>query len=82
MPGDFCDWEPCLWLQKFVVGLMPKDRNINTVQVLAVVPVMKTTARVEPVKRVTFYYCPFCGTRLSENKEILEWIYKRRGPPS
>jgi len=82
MPGDFCDWGPCTWLQKFVTELMPKDRKEGTVQVLVIVPVAKTNPRVEPSKRVTFYYCPFCGTRLSENKEILDWIYKKRGPPS
>jgi len=82
MPGDFCDWAPCGWLQKFVTGLMPSDRVEGTVQILALVPASKTNARGEPAKRVTFYYCPFCGTRLSENKEILDWIQKRRGSPS
>ena len=80
--GDFCDWVPCVWLQEFVTQLMPKDRARGTVQILALVPPEKTNARTESVKRVTLYYCPFCGTRLSENPEILKWIQNRRGPPS
>lgn len=81
MAGDFCDWEPCSWLQKFVVNLLPKDRNEDSVQVIAVTATApaKPNGKVDHLKRVTFYYCPFCGTRLSGNKEILDWIYKKRG---
>lgn len=82
MPGDFCDWAPCSLLQKFVVELLPKNRREGTVEGFIVVPPMKANSRPEPPKRVTFYYCPFCGTRLSENKEILGWIQKRRGSPT
>lgn len=80
--ADYCDWEPCSWLQKFVISLLPRDRNDDTVQVDVIQRPSKINGRVEVSRRMTFYYCPFCGTRLYENKEVMEWIHKKRGPPS
>jgi hypothetical protein len=81
MAGDFCDWEPCSWLQKYVFSLLPKDRSADTVQVDALRRPLRVNGKAGEIRRVTFYYCPFCGTRLTGNKEILEWIQKKRGCP-
>ena len=78
MSGEFCDWEPCTWLQKYVFSLLPKDRSSDSVQVDALHRPHKANGKVGEIRRVTFYYCPFCGTRLTGNKEILEWIQKRK----
>lgn len=75
--AEFCDWEPCEFLGKFIISLLPVGRSARTVQALVVTA--KSSARGDPPKRVTFYYCPFCGTRIHENKEILDWIDKKRG---
>jgi hypothetical protein len=77
MSSEFCDWVPCSQLQRFVDQLAPKDRPSRSLQVLAYVP--KSNPRVEPLRRVTFYYCPFCGTRIEGNKEVLDWIDTRIG---
>lgn len=79
MAGEFCDWAPCMWLQRLLATMMPRDRAIDSVQVLVLGPPTKNSGRAGELKRVTLYYCPFCGTRLSENKEILEWIQNKRG---
>lgn len=79
MSGEFCDWEPCHWLQKFVMSMLPKDRTAFSVQADTLNVPLKSTDKTRTVKRVTFYYCPFCGTRLVGNKEILAWINKKRG---
>jgi hypothetical protein len=76
--GDFCDWEPCSWLQKFVLSLLPKDRDLDTVQVEAFHRPSRVNGKAGEIRRVTFYYCPFCGTRLTGNKEILEWIQRKK----
>ena len=80
--SDYCDWEPCEWLQKFVMTLLPKDRSEDSVQIDVTQKPSKLNGRVEQLRCVTFYYCPFCGTRLHENKEIMEWIQKKRGSPA
>lgn len=77
MPNEFCDWVPCDFLQKFIMSLMPGSRSPRTVQALVFHP--KNSPKGEPAKLVTFYYCPFCGTRIHENKEVLDWIDKKRG---
>lgn len=82
MSADFCDWEPCSWLQKYILGIMPKDRKADTIQGDMVQYPSKLNGRVVQVRRVTFHYCPFCGTRIFENKEILEWVDKKRGLPA
>jgi hypothetical protein len=58
---------------------MPKEVSPETVQMLTLTPPNKCKKKMAPVQRVTFYYCPFCGTRLSGNKEILEWVHKKQG---
>ena len=79
MTASYCDWEPCTWLQKFVTDLMPKDVSPDTVQIRTMTPLNRCKKKTAPVQTVTFYYCPFCGTRLSGNKEILEWVHRHQG---
>jgi hypothetical protein len=74
--ADYCDWDPCAFLQKLILDLMPNDRGADTVQVLTL---GQSKGSPLSLKRVTLYYCPFCGTRLHGNKEILSWAYRKRG---
>jgi hypothetical protein len=68
----YCDWEPCRLLQKFIRELATTPRSPATVQALVFAP--KTDMGKVPLRLLTFYYCPFCGTRLDKNEEILRWI--------
>ena len=80
MSSEFCDWVPCTSLQRLVDTLVPRDRPSRVIQLLVYVP--KTNPLKAPLKRVHFAYCPFCGTRIEGNKEVLDWIDKRIGEPS
>lgn len=71
---SFCDWEPCRLMQEFIKKYALPQRPPATVQSLICHP-RKTSI---PNRILTFYYCPFCGTRLHDNKEILEWISEGR----
>lgn len=72
MTHDFCDWEPCELLKQFVKRFALPRRDPTTVQALVFKP--GSDVFEEPMKITTFYYCPFCGTRMHNNREVLEWI--------
>ncbi len=70
----FCDWEPCPWLKKLVELGIPKGS-----QSIALVVNPKINRKTYPLPPFTLnlWYCPFCGVRIHDNKDILEWIAKR-----
>jgi hypothetical protein len=71
---EFCDWEPCGLLQEFIKKYALPLHPPATVQGVFV----PAAGKLAQPKILTFYYCPFCGTRLHNNKEILEWISEAR----
>ena len=82
----FCDREPCSWMKKFVAQFLIRNREkvtfkegtFGVVQVLLLSRPKKNGTAPDPMK-VTLWYCPFCGTRLKENKYVLEWIDSKMG---
>lgn len=72
MPNEYCDWTPCKWLQKTFSSKMVVRSKDKSIQLLVSKP-----RGNEPAKKVTLWYCPFCGTRLYDNKDILEWVEER-----
>lgn len=74
---EFCDWEPCPWLKKVVEQLVMDSRPSVTLLVLP----GKTNGhrRNSPQGPVglNLWYCPFCGVRIHDNKDILAWISQR-----
>ena len=77
--NKFCDCEPCGLLLKFMeqqLTMMSPSRLGLQILVLQR-PTQKGGAVKKPARIVTLVYCPFCGTRIDENKEILAWIDRR-----
>lgn len=70
--SDFCDWEPCEWLQKFFDQKL--DNGDKKTLSLTVLPRSKKTRP----RTLTLWYCPFCGTRIHDNKEIQKWLEPKR----
>lgn len=72
MASEFCDWEPCTWLQKLFEGNIdngdPKTISIT---------VLPKNKKAKP-RTLTLWYCPFCGTRVHDNREIHKWLDERR----
>ena len=75
MSNEYCDRSPCNLLQKFIEEVAAHPQPGATVQA-KVVPRGHSPKKL---KLVTFYYCPFCGTRLDENEEVLKWIAGKKG---
>jgi hypothetical protein len=71
MAIEFCDWEPCPLLKKFVTRFRPKDHKEGTVQ--ADVVIQKGPGKGREA-RVTLWYCPFCGTRIHDNEDVQNWL--------
>jgi hypothetical protein len=59
-------------------SLAMRESEGKTIQVL-VLPDPTPMGVPQPVRphMVTFSYCPFCGTRILDNKEVLEWIERK-----
>jgi hypothetical protein len=78
---DFCDWEPCPWLKKVVEMLALQPPQLSQASVTLVVISGKTNGhrRNSPQGPVglSLWYCPFCGVRIHDNKDILAWISQR-----
>lgn len=72
MTNEFCDWEPCHLLQKLIKKFALKPGDAPSTRILMLRP--GNRAADEPPQVLTLYYCPFCGTRISDNKEILDWL--------
>jgi thiol-disulfide isomerase/thioredoxin len=70
MSNEYCDRSPCNLLQKFIEEVAAHPQPGATVQA-KVVPHGRTPKKLS---LVTFYYCPFCGTCLDANEEVLKWI--------
>jgi hypothetical protein len=66
----FCDWKPCSMLQKAVpLFLDPKWRPGEDIKFL-----VSDRASKGQLRPMYFSYCPFCGTRIRGNKDILGWV--------
>jgi hypothetical protein len=74
MSNEYCDRSPCRLLQKFIEDVAIPAKPPATVQAL----IMPSERSREELKLTTFYYCPFCGTRLHGNEEVLKWMASRR----
>lgn len=78
----FCDWEPCPWLKKLLESfLLRGDQFIVAIEVVPSVQPLHSsdTRRSSPQepKGLNLWYCPFCGVRIHDNKDILSWIQQR-----
>jgi hypothetical protein len=77
--NEFCDKEPCTLLQKFVLAkLTMLDKESGLLSSLVLPNPTKAGAK-QPVApyEVIFHYCPFCGTRLLDNEDVIEWLERR-----
>lgn len=72
MSMEFCDWEPCVWLKRFF------DHKLDDGKQGEVSMTIVVRSRKAKTKTITFWYCPFCGTRIHNNKEVLRWIEDNR----
>lgn len=77
MKSEFCDWEPCPWLKKLITRLLSAQKGEPFG--LVVSPQKLNQPMVHGPQRLNLWYCPFCGTRIYDNKEILGWVERRRG---
>lgn len=67
---EFCDWEPCKLLQQAIVMFLdPEWRPGEDIRF----KILDRTINGQP-RPVYFTYCPFCGTRLRGNKEVVSWV--------
>lgn len=73
MSSEYCDWEPCHWLKKFIEQKMD-DGTEGTVSM----DVVQRSRRKEKTRKLHLWYCPFCGTRLHDNKEVMKWVEDNR----
>ena len=72
MSSEFCDWEPCHWLKKFIEQKM--DDGLRGTISFDVVQ----RSRKSKTRKVHLWYCPFCGTRIHNNPEVMKWVEENR----
>ena len=79
MSGDFCDWEPCKFFKKALHEVVPISRPISTEPAPDKgPPVLAVIGNDGRVRVMNLWYCPFCGTRVYDNKDVLEWAESQR----
>lgn len=67
---SFCDWKPCTMLQQAVVMFLdPAWRPGEDIRFKIMDRSIGGVARI-----VYLSYCPFCGTRIRNNKDVLGWV--------
>lgn len=71
MANEYCDWEPCHWLKKFIEAKLDEGQKAVSASIVS-------KSKKPKAFRVFFWYCPFCGTRLHDNKDVLGWIHQNR----
>lgn len=79
---QFCDWEPCVALQEALHKFLP-DNTKRGEEIKFYIETKAAHSRATRHFLVQMLYCPFCGTRLKDNKDIIEWVDKfSRNRPS
>lgn len=74
MAGKFCDWVPCEMLQKAAHMFLPDDyRPGEEIRFL-----VKDKTLGGEVRAVYFTYCPFCGVRIRNNPDVIDWVANSR----
>lgn len=77
MSYKFCDREPCEELKRALPRFLPRDwRSKSKGESLKFQMVDQLSGR--PIT-VYLVYCPFCGTRLFENEDIMESVEMSAG---
>lgn len=69
MGGEFCDWEPCKLLKQAIIHFL--SSNYKPGEDIKFDMVDHRHAGKD--RQVYLTYCPFCGTRVRGNPEIVKW---------
>jgi hypothetical protein len=85
MTVEFCDWSPCPWLKRLLESfLLRGERYVVAIQIVSTGQPLSSgeSRRNSPQGSMglNLWYCPFCGVRIHDNKDILAWISQRMRP--
>lgn len=77
MSYKFCDREPCEGLKKALPRFLSSSWRLRNRNENLRVEILDQSSQ-EPIT-VYLVYCPFCGTRLTGNEDVLEWVSRALG---
>lgn len=80
MQINLCDWEPCPWLKRLVESFTARGSKAAVINLVPPTREGTEKAPLAPVIPLNLWYCPFCGTRIHDNKDILVWIERKMRP--